>query len=100
MQAYKLRAAEIADLAHNPQGAVGGDAGAFLRGLDEEERMRLNPPPSPPLVSRHWLELRLVGLTAGGDAVGASVPDCAREFQSYEGLHGRAPCEEEVIEVA
>jgi len=35
---YKLRAAEIADLAHNPQGAIGGEAGAFLRGLDEEER--------------------------------------------------------------
>ncbi|KAI5843165.1 DNA replication complex GINS protein psf3 [Tricharina praecox] len=35
---YKLRAAEIADLAHNPQGAMGGEAGAFLRGLDEEER--------------------------------------------------------------
>jgi hypothetical protein len=35
---YKLRAAEIADLAHNPQGAIGGEAGVFLRGLDEEER--------------------------------------------------------------
>jgi hypothetical protein len=27
-------------LAHNPQGAIGGEAGAFLRGLDEEERQR------------------------------------------------------------
>ncbi|CCX33030.1 Similar to DNA replication complex GINS protein psf3; acc. no. Q4WQ54 [Pyronema omphalodes CBS 100304] len=35
---YKQRTAEISDLAHNPQGALGGDAGAFLRGLDEEER--------------------------------------------------------------
>jgi GINS complex subunit 3 len=37
---YKQRTAEISDLAHNPQGALGGDAGVFLRGLDEEERQR------------------------------------------------------------
>ncbi|KAI5795741.1 hypothetical protein EDC01DRAFT_63160 [Geopyxis carbonaria] len=35
---YKLRAAEIADLAHNPQGAISGEAGKFLGGLDEQER--------------------------------------------------------------
>ncbi|KAA8894753.1 hypothetical protein FN846DRAFT_386810 [Sphaerosporella brunnea] len=38
INSYKLRAAEIADLAHNPQGAISGEAGAFLRGLEEEER--------------------------------------------------------------
>ena len=32
-----MRAAEIADHAHNPRGAM-GDAIEFLRGLDETER--------------------------------------------------------------
>ncbi len=36
---FKKRAAEIADHAHNPRGAV-GDGADFLRGLDETERIR------------------------------------------------------------
>lgn len=36
-QAFKKRAAEIADHAHNSRGAVGGGVD-FLRGLDETER--------------------------------------------------------------
>lgn len=44
---YRARAAEIGDLAHNPHGAVGGEAGVFLRGLDEDER-RCEPPQLPP----------------------------------------------------
>jgi len=42
VQAFKKRAAEIADHAHNPRGAL--DEGAeFLRGLDEAERQRKLP---------------------------------------------------------
>ena len=37
IQTFKERAAEIADHAHNPRGAL-GDAQDFLRGLDEMER--------------------------------------------------------------
>lgn len=37
LQTFKNRAAEIADHAHNPRGAV-GDGVDFLRGLDETER--------------------------------------------------------------
>ncbi len=37
MQTFKERAAEIADHAHNPRGAL-GEAQDFLRGLDEMER--------------------------------------------------------------
>lgn len=37
MQTFKERAAEIADHAHNPRGAL-GEAQDFLRGLDELER--------------------------------------------------------------
>jgi len=36
-QTFKKRAMEIADHAHNPQGAL-GDGAEFLRGLDETER--------------------------------------------------------------
>lgn len=36
---FKKRAAEIADHAHNPRGAV-SEGGDFLRGLDEAERIR------------------------------------------------------------
>ena len=36
-QTFKERAAEIADHAHNPRGAL-GEAQEFLRGLDEMER--------------------------------------------------------------
>lgn len=44
-QAFKKRAAEIADHAHNSRGAVGGGVD-FLRGLDETERQcRLRPSP-------------------------------------------------------
>lgn len=39
MQAFKIRAAEIADHAHNSRGAV-GEGAEFLRGLDEWERQR------------------------------------------------------------
>ena len=39
MQTFKERAAEIADHAHNPRGAL-GEAQDFLRGLDEMERQR------------------------------------------------------------
>ncbi|KAI9788363.1 MAG: DNA replication protein [Peltula sp. TS41687] len=41
-ETFKKRAAEIADHAHNPRGAV-GEGGDFLRGLDETERMRELP---------------------------------------------------------
>lgn len=37
IQTFKKRAAEIADHAHNPRGAV-GEGVEFLRGLDETER--------------------------------------------------------------
>lgn len=37
VQTFKERAAEIADHAHNPRGAL-GEAQDFLRGLDEMER--------------------------------------------------------------
>ena len=37
IQTFKERAAEIADHAHNPRGAL-GEAQDFLRGLDEMER--------------------------------------------------------------
>lgn len=36
-QAYKARAAIIADQAHNPRGAL-GEGADFMRGLDENER--------------------------------------------------------------
>lgn len=36
-QTFKKRAAEIADHAHNPKGAL-GDGVEFLQGLDETER--------------------------------------------------------------
>ena len=36
-QAFKMRAAVIADQAHNPRGAL-GEGADFLRGLDENER--------------------------------------------------------------
>lgn len=36
-QTFKKRAAEIADQAHNPRGAL-GEGADFLRGLDESER--------------------------------------------------------------
>ena len=39
MQAFQKRAAEIADHAHNPRGAL-GEGAEFLRGLDETERQR------------------------------------------------------------
>lgn len=39
-QTFKKRAAEIADHAHNPTGAIGGGGGDFLKGLDENERHR------------------------------------------------------------
>ena len=38
-QTFKARAAEIADHAHNPRGAL-GEGVEFLRGLDEMERQR------------------------------------------------------------
>ena len=38
-QTFKKRAAQIADHAHNPRGAV-SEGADFLRGLDETERMR------------------------------------------------------------
>lgn len=37
MQTFKKRAAEIADHAHNPKGAL-GEGVEFLQGLDETER--------------------------------------------------------------
>ena len=38
-QSFKKRAADIADHAHNPRGAL-GEGADFLRGLDEMERQR------------------------------------------------------------
>ena len=46
-QTFKARAAEIADHAHNPRGAL-GEGVEFLRGLDEMERQCIIPP-SPTL---------------------------------------------------
>ena len=40
IQAFKIRAAEIADHAHNSGGAL-GEGAEFLRGLDETERQRM-----------------------------------------------------------
>lgn len=40
VKTFKKRAAEIADHAHNPTGAIGGGGGDFLKGLDENERHR------------------------------------------------------------
>ncbi|KAI5842918.1 hypothetical protein DFP73DRAFT_579035 [Morchella snyderi] len=37
-ETFKKRAAEIADHAHNPAGAIGGGGSDFLKGLDENER--------------------------------------------------------------
>lgn len=42
-QTFKKRAAEIADHAHNPRGAL-GEGAEFLRGLDEMERQRTSLP--------------------------------------------------------
>jgi len=39
-QTFKKRAAEIADHAHNPRGAL-GEGAEFLNGLDEMERQCL-----------------------------------------------------------
>ena len=46
IQTFKIRAAEIADHAHNPRGAL-GEGAEFLRGLDEMERQRETPPGMP-----------------------------------------------------
>ena len=40
-QTFKARAAEIADHARNPRGAL-GEGADFLRGLDETERQRMS----------------------------------------------------------
>ncbi|KAL0634280.1 DNA replication protein [Maublancomyces gigas] len=53
IQAFKKRAAEIADHAHNPTGAIGGGGGDFLKGLDENERHResIATPPGKDLLN-------------------------------------------------
>ncbi|KAI9765575.1 MAG: DNA replication protein [Geoglossum simile] len=43
-ETFKKRAAEIADHAHNPRGAL-GESAEFLRGLDETERQCMLGPP-------------------------------------------------------
>lgn len=53
-QTYGQRAAEIADHAHNPRGAL-GDGAEFLRGLDEMERQLFKAAHEGPKAVRQWL---------------------------------------------
>ena len=53
-QAFKRRAAEVADHAHNPRGAL-GEGQEFLRGLDETERQLFKAAHEGPKAVRQWL---------------------------------------------
>ncbi|EXJ95271.1 DNA replication complex GINS protein psf3 [Capronia coronata CBS 617.96] len=52
---FKMRAAEIADQAHNPRGAL-GDGAEFLRGLDETERQLFKAAHEGPKAVRAWTQ--------------------------------------------
>ncbi|KAL2404273.1 DNA replication complex GINS protein psf3 [Exophiala dermatitidis] len=54
-QTFKTRAAEIADQAHNPRGAL-GDGAEFLRGLDETERRLFKAAHEGPKAIKAWLQ--------------------------------------------
>ncbi|KAK5014519.1 DNA replication protein [Cryomyces antarcticus] len=53
-QAFKKRAAEIADQAHNPRGAL-GEGAEFLRGLDETERQLFRVAHDSAKAVRMWM---------------------------------------------
>jgi GINS complex subunit 3 len=52
-QTFKKRAAEIADHAHNPKGAM-GEGADFLRGLDETERQLFRAAHEGPKAVKAW----------------------------------------------
>lgn len=51
---FKKRAAEIADHAHNPRGAM-GDGVDFLRGLDETERRLFRAAHDSAKAMKQWM---------------------------------------------
>jgi len=51
---FKKRAAEIADHAHNPRGAM-GEGVDFLRGLDETERQLFRAAHDSTKVMKQWM---------------------------------------------
>ncbi|KAI9892763.1 MAG: DNA replication protein [Vezdaea aestivalis] len=53
-ETFKKRAAEIADHAHNPRGAL-GEGAEFLRGLDEEERLLFRAAHDSAKAIRKWM---------------------------------------------
>ncbi|KAL2352364.1 DNA replication complex GINS protein PSF3 [Cryomyces antarcticus] len=53
-EAFKKRAAEIADQAHNPRGAL-GEGAEFLRGLDETERQLFRVAHDSAKAVRMWM---------------------------------------------
>ncbi|ETN37731.1 uncharacterized protein HMPREF1541_07354 [Cyphellophora europaea CBS 101466] len=54
LKTFRQRAAEIADHAHNPRGAL-GEGQEFLRGLDEMERQLFKAAHEGPKAVRQWL---------------------------------------------
>jgi len=55
LNTFKSRAAEIADQAHNPRGAL-GDGADFLRGLEETERQLFKAAHEGPKAVRAWTQ--------------------------------------------
>jgi GINS complex subunit 3 len=55
IQTFKDRAAEIADQAHNPRGAL-GEGAEFLRGLDENERQLFKAAHEGPKAVKAWTQ--------------------------------------------
>lgn len=53
-QAFKARAAVIADQAHNPRGAL-GESADFMRGLDENERKLFRDAHDSAKAVRTWM---------------------------------------------
>ncbi|KAI9855193.1 MAG: DNA replication protein [Vezdaea acicularis] len=54
IETFKIRAAEIADHAHNPRGAL-GEGADFLRGLDETERQLFRSAHESAKLMRSWM---------------------------------------------
>ncbi|KAI9821457.1 MAG: DNA replication protein [Thelocarpon impressellum] len=54
LETFKVRAAEIADHAHNPRGAL-GEGADFLRGLDETERQLFRAAHDSAKAMRAWM---------------------------------------------
>lgn len=54
LKTFKKRAAEIADHAHNPRGAM-GEGADFLRGLDETERQLFRAAHDSGKAMKEWM---------------------------------------------